>query len=134
MPIDTTKMNVRWILVAFVLPMSSCDVSSRKDAKANTVYASDLSARGIEVLSEVKVGMEVDELISALGSPMWVRDELSESHAFYDGVTLRTLNFTHGQWRFWYSGQKDPSFDYVRVTVVVEDGQVTEFENEWYRE
>lgn len=114
--------------------VTSCDLSTRKLAEENTRYSGGLLESGLSSLHDVKIGMKVQEVFDTIGTPLWVNDFAGGANGSWQASELPDLDFSAGKWRLWYSRQKDPRLDFMRVTLIVEEGEVTEIENEWYRE
>jgi hypothetical protein len=121
------------LLMGFVMT-SGCDLRSRDAAIKNTDYAADLVRNGIDSSDELVLGMEVSEVLRIMGEPLWLRDVKSEQKTSWSQSDLPSLDVSRGKWRLWYSKQKDPTLDFIRVTVLVENGKVIEIEDHWYHE
>ena len=125
----------RTLLTAIVAGVvASCDLSTRELAEENTSYSSGLLKSGPSCLTDIRADMSVKEVFDRIGTPLWVSDFTGGANGSRQGSELSDSNLSAGKWRLWYSKQKDPRLDFIRVTIIVEEDKVIEIENAWYRE
>lgn len=121
------------LLVGLMLS-AGCDFNSRSDAVRNTEYASDLARNGVTASEKLALGMGAQEVLKIMGDPLWIRDVTSEQKPTWNPPDFSSLDLSTGSWRLWYSKQKNPTLDFIRVTVAIEDNRITEIEDQWYHE
>lgn len=123
----------KWVLLVAIFVQCSCKYESRASAESNTLYASGINQANIDSINEVTIGEPISSVISKLGYPLWV-SKLPEHKTIDTIAGVKQLNLETGSYWLYYSQQKDPRRDFIRVTFFIENGQVKEVENIWYHE
>lgn len=124
---------IKLTLFGISLSLISCLSETRNDAEENTSYAKGIIQNGLDNLDKISVGMPINKAIDLCGEPLWIR-KLPDFEVIDKDSETENIDLDRGKFRLYYSQQKNTALDFIRITILSENGKIVEIENEWYRE